>query len=124
MPERAAGFLLEREVRTLSGLLESPRRPLTAVLGGAKVSDKIAVIDRFREVADTILIGGAMCFPFLAANGHTVGNSLCARDDVALAKRVLAEAGQARATLELPVDLVVADRLAADAEVQTLDGVD
>jgi phosphoglycerate kinase len=75
-------------------------------------------------VADTILIGGAMCFPFLAARGHTVGNSLCARDDVALAKRVLAETAQARAGLELPVDLVVADRLAADAEVQTIDGVD
>jgi phosphoglycerate kinase len=124
MPEHAAGLLLEREVRTLSGLLESPRRPLIAVLGGAKVSDKIAVIDRFRQVADTILIGGAMCFPFLAARGHTVGNSLCARDDVALAKRVLAETAQARAGLELPVDLVVADRLAADAEVQTIDGVD
>ncbi|HEY1523920.1 MAG TPA: phosphoglycerate kinase [Solirubrobacteraceae bacterium] len=124
MPEHAAGLLLEREVTTLTGLLESPRRPLTAVLGGAKVSDKIAVIDRFREVADTILIGGAMCFPFLAARGHTVGKSLCARDDVALAKRVMAETGQARATLELPVDLVVADRLAADAEVRAIDGVD
>jgi phosphoglycerate kinase len=86
------------------------------------VSDKIAVIDRFREVADTILIGGAMCFPFLAAQGHTVGKSLCADEDVALAKRVLAETGQA--TLELPVDLVLADRLAADAEVRTIDGVD
>ncbi len=124
MPEHAAGLLLEREVRTLTELLESPRRPLIAVLGGAKVSDKIAVIDRFREVADTILIGGAMCFPFLAAQGHTVGKSLCASDDVALAKRVLAEVGQAGAALELPVDLVVADRLAVDAEVQTIDGVD
>jgi len=122
MPEHAAGLLLEREVRTLTELLESPRRPLTAVLGGAKVSDKIAVIDRFREVADTILIGGAMCFPFLAAKGHTVGKSLCAREDVKLAKQVLAETG--RATLELPVDLVVADRLAADADLRTIDGVD
>jgi phosphoglycerate kinase len=124
LPDHAAGLLLEREVRTLRGLLESPARPLIAVLGGAKVSDKIAVIDRFRQVADTILIGGAMCFPFLAAKGHTVGASLCARDDVALAKRVLAETGEARATLELPVDLVLADRLAADADVQTIDGVD
>jgi phosphoglycerate kinase len=124
MPEHAAGLLLEREVKTLTELLESPERPLVAVLGGAKVSDKIAVINRFLEVADTILIGGAMCFPFLAAQGHTVGDSLCARDDVALAKRVLAEALQGQATLELPVDLVVADRLAADAEVRTIDGVD
>jgi phosphoglycerate kinase len=124
LPEHAAGLLLEREVSTLSSLLETPARPLAAVLGGAKVSDKIAVIDRFRQVADTILIGGAMCFPFLAAQGHTVGDSLCARDDVALAKRVLAETTEARATLELPVDLVVADRLTADAQVQTIDGVD
>ena len=123
MPEHAAGLLLEQEVTTLTELLESPRRPLAAVLGGAKVSDKIAVIDRFREVADTILIGGAMAFPFLAASGHTVGRSLCADDDVALAKRVLGE-GHSGASLDLPVDLVVADRLAADAEVQTIDGVD
>ena len=75
--DRAAGRLLEREVSTLSKLLEDPARPLVAVLGGAKVSDKIAVIERFRSVADTILIGGAMCFPFLSARGHEVGNSLC-----------------------------------------------
>jgi phosphoglycerate kinase len=121
LPEHAGGLLLEREVATLSGLLESPRRPLVAVLGGAKVGDKIAVIDRFRQVADTVLIGGAMCFPFLAAQGHSVANSLCAPEDVELARRALGEAG---APLQLPVDLVVADRLAADAEVQTVDGVD
>lgn len=124
MPEHAAGLLLEREVATLSSLLESPERPLVAVLGGAKVSDKIAVIDRFMQVADAILIGGAMCFPFLAAQGHEVGNSLCQTDDVELARRALAEADGVRAQLELPVDLVVADRLAAEAEVRTLDGVD
>jgi len=124
VPEHAAGLLLEREVRVLSELLEDPERPLVAVLGGAKVSDKLAVIERFRQVADTVLIGGAMCFPFLAAQGHSVGDSLCAPDDIALAKRVLAEGGEARATLTLPVDLVVADRLAADAEVQTIDGID
>ena len=69
-PEHAAGLLLEREVSTLMKVLEDPARPLVAVLGGAKVSDKIGVIDRFRETADTIIIGGAMCFPFLAAQGH------------------------------------------------------
>jgi phosphoglycerate kinase len=124
MPAHAAGLLLEREVATLSGLLEAPDRPLVAVLGGAKVTGKIAVIARFRQVADTILIGGAMCFPFLAAQGHTVGASLCSPDDVELARRVLSSASEARALLELPVDLVVADRLAADASVRTLDGVD
>jgi phosphoglycerate kinase len=124
LPERAAGLLLEREVRTLEKVLEDPVRPLVAVLGGAKVSDKIAVIDRFREVADTILIGGAMCFPFLAASGHTVGASLCAPEDVELARKTLASGAQGRATLELPRDLVLADRMAADAEPRTLDGVD
>jgi phosphoglycerate kinase len=123
LPERAAGRLLQREVEVLSGLLEDPERPLVAVLGGAKVSDKIAVIDRFREVADAILIGGAMCFPFLAAQGHAVGASLCAAEDVELARRTLSEAGGG-APIELPVDLVVADRLAAEAEPRTVDGMD
>ena len=124
LPEHAAGLLLEREVATLSKLLEAPERPLVAVLGGAKVSDKIAVIDRFREVADTVLIGGAMCFPFFAAQGHSVGSSLCADEDVELARRTLEQTGDVRASLELPRDLVIADRLAADAEVQGIDGVD
>jgi phosphoglycerate kinase len=118
---RAAGLLLEREVDTLMEVLESPARPLVAVLGGAKVSDKIAVIERFLELADTILIGGAMAFPFLAAQGHTVGDSLCAAEDVELARRALARNAD---KLELPVDLVLGDRLAEDAGVRTLDGVD
>jgi phosphoglycerate kinase len=122
--DRAAGRLLEREVTTLRELLEEPGRPLVTVLGGAKVSDKIAVIERFLEVADTILIGGAMCFPFLAAQGHSVGSSLCQDDDVELAKRVLASGDEHRASLELPSDLVLADRFAADAEIKELDGVD
>jgi len=122
--ERAAGYLLEREVTTLSKLLEEPERPLVAVLGGAKVSDKIAVIDRFRQVADSLLIGGAMCFPFLAAQGHTVGSSLCAAEDVELAREILGSAEDARAELHLPIDLVIADRLAADAQAETLDGAD
>jgi phosphoglycerate kinase len=122
--DRAAGYLLEREVTTLSGLLEDPRRPLVAVLGGAKVSDKILVIERFRAIADEILIGGAMCFPFLAAQGHSVGASLCAPDDVELAREALASWEGSRAQLRLPVDLVIADRLAADAAATPLDGVD
>jgi phosphoglycerate kinase len=111
MPERAAGLLLEREVQTLTKMLEDPDRPLVAVLGGAKVSDKIAVIERFRQVADTLLIGGAMCFPFLAAGGHTVGTSLCAPEDVALARQILGSAAGVRPQLELPGDLVVAGGL-------------
>jgi phosphoglycerate kinase len=122
--EHAAGMLLEREVSVLSRMLENPGRPLVAVLGGAKVSDKIAVIDRFRRLADTILIGGAMCFPFLAAQGHAVGASLCAAEDVELAERTLASTEQARAELVLPHDLVVAERLSEDARAQAIDGVD
>jgi phosphoglycerate kinase len=124
LSDRAAGLLLEREVRTLERVLEDPARPLVAVLGGAKVSDKIAVIERFAQVADTILIGGAMCFPFLAAQGHPIGASLCAENDVELARRLLAGGEHRRATLELPADLVLAERFSAEARPQPLDGVD
>ncbi len=124
VPEHAAGLLLEREVDTLLGVLEDPARPLVSVLGGAKVSDKIGVIDRFRETADTILIGGAMCFPFLAAQGHPVGDSLCAEEDVELARGILESGSSARAALRLPVDLVIGDRFAEDASARELDGLD
>jgi phosphoglycerate kinase len=124
LEDRAAGYLLQSEVEALSSVLEDPARPLVAVLGGAKVSDKIAVIDRFRELADTLLIGGAMCFPFFAAQGHGVGNSLCAAEDVELARKTLESTAGAAADLELPVDLVIAERLDADAESKTIDGVD
>jgi phosphoglycerate kinase len=124
VPERAAGLLLEREVATLHKLLSEPARPLVSVLGGAKVSDKIAVIERFLNAADTILIGGAMAFPFLAARGHGVGASLCEQDDVELAERALGGSDEARAELQLPVDLVIAERFEAEAPSRELDGVD
>ena len=124
MADRAAGLLLEREVKTLTELLESPSRPLLAVLGGAKVSDKIGVIDSFLRSADTILIGGAMCFPFLAAEGHPVGDSLCAAEDVELARRAIYDSHDARASIALPSDLVLADHFAADADAVALDGID
>ncbi len=122
--ERAAGLLLEREVAVLAGLLEDPDRPLVAMLGGAKVSDKLGVIERFLQIADTILIGGAMCFPFSSAQGHSVGASLCADGDVELASRLLEKVVDARAELRLPVDLVIADRLASEARTDTVDGVE
>jgi phosphoglycerate kinase len=121
----AAGRLLEREVSTLEGILRQPRRPLVAVLGGAKVADKIAVIDRFLELADTLLIGGAMCFPFFAAQGHSVGASLCEQSEVEHARALLQRAADgARARLELPVDLVIAERPEAQAPARVLEGVD
>ena len=124
VPERAAGLLLEREVQALTGLMQDPSRPLVAVLGGAKVSDKLGVIKSFQRSADTILIGGAMCFPFFAAQGHSVGASLCEAEDVELARETIAGSADARADVSLPSDLVLADRFAADAEPQTLEGID
>jgi phosphoglycerate kinase len=121
----AAGRLLEQEVRTLTAILESPARPLVAVVGGAKVADKIAVIDRFLDVADVVIIGGAMCFPFLCAQGHAVGESLCGDEDTEHARRALAKATHpGRASVELPSDLVIGDHLAADAEHRVLHGVE
>jgi phosphoglycerate kinase len=120
----AAGPLLEREVTTLEGLVEDPARPLTVVLGGAKVTDKIALIDRFLDLADQLLIGGAMCFSFFRAQGHATGDSLVEEEGVELARRALEKADGARASLLLPVDLVIADRFAADAERKEIAGVD
>jgi glyceraldehyde 3-phosphate dehydrogenase len=91
----AAGRLLEGEVRTLRGILDDPRRPLVAIVGGAKVTDKIGVLDAFLERADTILVGGAMCFPFFKAQGHDVGDSLCEEEGVDPARKVLDAAPQA-----------------------------
>jgi phosphoglycerate kinase len=125
-----AGRLLEREVTTLTGILEHPQHPFVAIVGGAKVADKIAVIERFLAVADVVLIGGAMCFPFLCAQGHKVGESLCDDDDVVHARRALSWASDThspqlgRARLLVPNDLVIGERLDADAEHRVLDGVE
>jgi len=124
LEERAAGLLLEREVRTLLELIEAPERPLVAILGGAKVSDKIHVIERFLQVADAILIGGAMAFPFLEAKGHTVGASLCADDDVEHARALLRADENGQGKLILPVDLVLGDHFGADTVPVPIDGVD
>jgi phosphoglycerate kinase len=115
----AAGRLLEREVATLTGILEDPRRPLVAVVGGAKVTDKIGVLEAFLERADSVLIGGAMCFPFFKASGHDVGDSLCEEEGIEPAKQV---AGDDK--LELPTDLVAGREFSADTEVRKLDDVD
>ena len=88
-----AGLLLEREVTELTRVVESPARPLVVVLGGAKVSDKIGVIDRFLEIADRILIGGAMCFSFFRAQGIATGDSLVEEEGVGLAAEALERAG-------------------------------
>ncbi len=118
-----AGLLLEREVVELSAVIESPRRPLVIVLGGAKVSEKVGVIDRFLQIADHILIGGAMCFGFFRAEGIPTGDSLVEAEGVALAAQALQRAKGASCELSLPADLVLGDRLDAAARRREIDGV-
>ncbi len=119
-----AGLLLEREVNELTAVVESPRRPLVVVLGGAKVSDKVGVIDRFLEVADQILIGGAMCFSFFRAQGIATGNSLVDDESVAAAERALMRSEGAGCELMLPVDLVLGREFDAGTERRESDGVE
>jgi phosphoglycerate kinase len=115
----AAGRLLQREVATLTSLLEDPRRPLVAVVGGAKVTDKIGVLETFLDRADTVLVGGAMGFPFFKAQGHSVGSSLCEQEGVEPASKLLGNE-----KLELPSDLVAGREFKADTEVRELSEVD
>ncbi|MGI8572131.1 MAG: phosphoglycerate kinase [Solirubrobacteraceae bacterium] len=117
----AAGRLLEREVQTLKGILEDPEGPLVAVVGGAKVTDKIGVLDTFLDRADIVLVDGAMCFPFFKAQGHEVGDSLCEREGIDPARAALEKGGD---KLRLPSDLVAGREFSADTEVRPLDGVD
>ena len=120
----AAGRLMQREVEVLSAIVQDPKRPLVAILGGAKVSDKIGVIERFLQLADAVCIGGAMAFPFLAAQGHSVGASRCADADLEPARRELVAAAASRCRLLLPQDLLLAEREQPDAASRALDGVD
>jgi phosphoglycerate kinase len=119
-----AGLLLEREVTELTKVVEDPARPLAVVLGGAKVSDKVGVIDRFLEVADQILIGGAMCFSFFKARGKEIGDSLFDDDSVEAAGEALAKAADSDCELILPIDLVLGREFDADTGRRELDGVE
>jgi phosphoglycerate kinase len=119
-----AGHLLEREVTTLEGLVEDPTRPLVVVLGGAKVTDKVKLIDRFMEIADTILIGGAMAFAFYKARGKPTGDSLVYEEGVDVAREVLERAEASSCRLLLPIDLVLGKSFDADTERKELDGID
>jgi phosphoglycerate kinase len=118
-----AGLLLEREVRELTAVRDDPVRPLCVVLGGAKVSDKIGVMERFLEVADGMLVGGAMCFSFFSAQGVATGDSLVEEEGIELAGRVLERAEGSSCELALPVDLVLGREFSADTERRQLDGV-
>jgi phosphoglycerate kinase len=112
----AAGDLVRTEVEVLRRLTESPQRPYAVVLGGSKVSDKLAVIDRLLGVADKILVGGGMVYTFLAAQGHEVGTSLLEADQLETVRVYLLEAEKRGVELILPTDIVAADRFAADAD--------
>ncbi len=115
MPMRGAGLLLEREVEYLTKLMTSPETPYFALLGGAKVSDKIEVIESLIPNVSALLIGGAMAYTFLAAQGHDVGKSLVETDHLQLAKHLLQRAAERGLPLYLPVDHVVVKEVAADA---------
>jgi phosphoglycerate kinase len=119
-----AGLLLEREVLELTAVRDDPKPPLVIVLGGAKVTDKIGVIDHFLGSAQEILVGGAMCFSFFKAEGRDTGNSLVEKEGVDSAKRVLAEAEGSDSILELPEDLVLGREFEAGTETRDLNGVD
>jgi len=120
----AAGLLFQREVDTISLIMNRADRPLLAIIGGAKVTDKIGVIDKFLEIADVVLIGGAMATPFLKALGHDIGDSLCEDAGLEPAKRALEKDGYPNGKLRLPSDLVIADQFNGHAEVQVINGVD
>jgi phosphoglycerate kinase len=111
-----SGFLMEKEINFLGATLENPKRPFVAIVGGAKVSDKIAVLERLISIADTILIGGGMANTFLKAQGYEIGDSLYEDAKLNVARDLIAKAEQQHKTFILPPDVVIADRFAADAE--------
>ena len=118
LPENALGFLVEKEITMLGRAVDEPVSPFVAILGGAKVSDKIAVIENMLDKADKVIVGGGMAYTFMKAMGHEVGNSLLEEDKIELAKTIMAKGGD---KLILPVDNVVADKFANDAEVKVVD---
>jgi phosphoglycerate kinase len=118
-----AGLLLEAEVNELTRVVESPERPLVVALGGAKVSDKVGVIDRFLDLADSILIGGAMCFSFFRAQSVPTGNSLVEEAGVSLAAEALERAAKSECELSLPTDLVLGEEFDAATAVRLAEGI-
>lgn len=113
--QAVAGFLLEKEIKFLGGAVDNPQRPLIAIIGGAKVSDKIAVIKNLLQTADKVLVGGGMAFTFFKAQGKEIGKSLCEDDKIEVAKDILAMAGD---KLVLPVDTKAAKEFSNDAEIK------
>ncbi len=121
MEKAAAGFLVAKEMAFFTKVLNNPDRPLCAILGGAKVSDKITVLENLLNLVDTLLIGGGMAFTFIKAQGLEIGNSLLDKDGIDVAKTVMAKAKEKGVKLLLPVDAVVADSFSNDAAVKNVD---
>ena len=115
-----SGFLIEKELQFLGGAVTNPQRPFVAILGGAKVSDKIGVIDSLLEKVDTLMIGGGMAYTFFKAQGYEVGKSICELDKLDLAKDVMEKAKQKEVNLILPVDTVIAKEPGEDVESKTV----
>jgi phosphoglycerate kinase len=111
-----AGFLMEKELNFLGSALENPQRPLVAIIGGAKVSDKIAVLERLINLSDSILIGGGMANTFLKAQGYEIGDSLFEESKLDVARNLITQAQQKGSRFLLPSDVAIADRFAADAD--------
>ena len=113
-----SGFLIEKELKFLGDALDNPKRPLVAILGGSKVSDKIGVIENLIEKADTIIIGGGMAYTFLKANGYNIGTSICEEDKLELAKSLQEKALDKDVMFMLPVDSVLGDKFAEDCKTK------
>ncbi len=111
-----SGFLIEKELEFLGGALENPKRPFVAILGGAKVSDKIGVIENLLDKVDTLIIGGGMAYTFFKAQGFNIGTSICEEDKLDLAREILEKAKKKNVDLLLPVDNKVAKEFSADSE--------
>lgn len=119
-----AGFLMQKELRILQGLLEDPARPFVAVLGGSKISDKLKVLGSFQDLVDTVLIGGGMCFTIFKSQGMEIGKSLCEDELLGEVGEVMAKRGKKRAEIRLPIDLVIASDFKEDAESRVVDAGD
>ena len=115
-----AGFLMEKEIAYLGSAVENPVRPFVAILGGAKVSDKLAVVRNLLTKVDTLIIGGGMAYTFLAAQGHKIGNSLCEADQMDYAREMIADAEKRGVKLLLPVDSIEADKFDAEANTKVV----
>jgi phosphoglycerate kinase len=120
----AAGLLFQSEVDTIRLIMNHADKPFLAIMGGAKVTDKINVMARFLDVADIVLVGGAMATPFLKVLGHSVGDGLCEEAGLEPAREALEKDGYPNGKLRLPVDLVIADSFSGQAEVQIIPGLD